>query len=78
MFNKLKEKIKELAKTAVIKAEEALGSSKGQQKKEMAVKYVVGRIPVPDFFKPLIPVLLSSFIDDAIELAVEYMKNEVL
>ena len=34
MFNKLKEKIKELAKTAVIKAEEALGSSKGQQKRK--------------------------------------------
>ena len=28
MFDNLKEKIKELAKTAVIKAEEALGSNK--------------------------------------------------
>lgn len=78
MFDKLKEKIKELAKTAVLKAEEALGSSKGQQKKEMAVKYVVDKIPAPALLKPVISILLSSFIDDAVELAVEYMKSEVL
>lgn len=78
MFDNLKESIKELAKTAVIKAEEALGSNKGQQKKEMAIKYIVDKIPVPALFKPIISLLLSSFIDDAIELAVEYMKNEVL
>lgn len=77
MFDKIKETIKELAKTAVLKAEEALGSNKGQQKKEMAIKYVVDRLPVPSFLKTVISVLLSSFIDDAIELAVEYMKNEV-
>ena len=41
MFDNLKESIKELAKTAVVKAEEALGSNKGQQKKEMAIKYIV-------------------------------------
>ena len=42
------------------------------------VKYIVEKIPVPALFKPIISLLLSSFIDDAIELAVEYMKNEVL
>ena len=34
MFDKLKETIKELAKTAVVKAEKALGSQKGQEKKD--------------------------------------------
>ncbi len=76
MFDKLKETIKELAGTAVSKAEEALGSKKGQEKKEMAIKYVIGKIPLPAFVKPIVSIFLSSFIDDAIELAVEYMKNE--
>lgn len=78
MFSKLKNTIKELAKTAVIKAEEALGSQKGQQKKAMAIEYIIQHIPMPSFFKPLISILLSSFIDDAVEFAVEYMKSEVL
>ena len=78
MFDSLKSTIKELAKTAVIKAEEALGSQKGQQKKEMAIEYIVSNIPVIGFLKPLISILLSSFIDDAVEFAVEYMKSEVL
>lgn len=76
MFNKLKETIKELARSAVLKAEEALGSKKGQEKKEMAIKYVIEKIPLPAFIKPIVTIFLSSFIDDAIELAVEYMKNE--
>ncbi len=75
MFKKLKLKIKELAKTAVFYAEETLGSNKGKQKKEMAIKYVTDRLPVPAFLKPLISILLSSFIDEAIELAVEYMEE---
>ena len=78
MFNKLKETIKELAKTAVVKAEEALGNQKGQQKKDMAIKYIVNNIPVFAPLKPLISMLLSSFIDDAVEWAVKYMKSEVL
>ncbi len=75
MFNNIKLKIKELASIAVVKAEEALGSNKGQQKKEMAIKFIIDKIPIPSFFKPIISVFLSSFIDDAVELAVEYMKN---
>ena len=76
MFNKLKETIKELARTAVLKAEQALGSKKGQEKKEMAIKYVIGKIPLPAFIKPIVTIFLSSFIDDAIELAVKNKKNE--
>ncbi len=78
MFDKLKETIKELAKTAVVKAEKALGSQKGQEKKDMAIKYIVDHIPVFAPLKPLISMFLSSFIDDAVEFAVEYMKSEVL
>lgn len=78
MLAKLKVKIKELAKTAVYRAEELLGSSKGQEKKDMAVNYVADKLPLPALIKPLVILLLSSFIDEAIELAVEYMKSEEL
>ena len=75
MFINLKTKIKELAKIAVIRAEKALGSNTGKQKKDMAIKYVVEKIPVPAILKPLISLTFSSFIDETIELAVEYMKK---
>lgn len=75
MFDKVKSTIKELAKTAVIKAEEALGSNKGQEKKKMAIEYIIQKLPFPAFLKPVISFLFSSFIDDAIEFAVEYMKG---
>ncbi len=75
MFDKVKSTIKELAKTAVIKAEEALGSNKGQEKKKMAIEYIIQKLPFPAFLKPVISFLFSSFIDDAVEFAVEYMKG---
>lgn len=75
MFDNLKSKIKEIAVAAVEFAEETLGSNKGKQKKEMAVQYIVSRIPVIQPFKTLIAMLLSSFIDDAVEFAVQYMKS---
>lgn len=74
MLNNLKIKIKELAKTAVILAENELGSCKGQQKKKMAIEYIIKYIPVPAPFKLFISLLLSSFIDDAVEFAVQYME----
>ena len=70
MLQNLKVKIRELAKTAVYKAEEQLGSNKGKQKKEMALKYILEKLPLPILLKPVVSLLLSSFIDDAIELAV--------
>lgn len=76
MFNNLKTKIKELAKSAVVIAEKTLGSCKGQEKKKMAVEYIMKYIPVPAPFKLLISFLLSSFIDDAVEFAVQYMEAE--
>ena len=71
MFNNFKIKIKELAKSAVNNAEEILGSNKGKQKKEMAIK-----LPVPIVLKPIISIMFSSFIDEAIEFAVTYMKRQ--
>ncbi len=76
MFNNFKIKIKELAKSAVINAEEILGSNTGKQKKEMAIKFVIEKLPVPIILKPIISVMFSSFIDETIEFAVEYMKKQ--
>lgn len=74
MFNSIKKSIKDLAKSAVVIAENTLGSNKGKEKKKMAINYIVNRIPVPELFKPLISAVFSSFIDDAVEFAVEYME----
>lgn len=74
MLKNIKIKIKELAKSAVIIAEEQLGSKTGLQKKKMAIEYIINHIPVSTPFKVLISLLLSSFIDDAIEFAVQYME----
>ena len=54
MFSKFKETIKELAYTAVLKAEDALGSKQGQQKKEMALNYIIKNIPLPSLIKTII------------------------
>ena len=75
MFINIKKTIKELAKTAVVLAEETLGSESGKQKKVMAIEYVVSNIPVISPFKKIITNLLSKFIDEAIEFAVEHMKT---
>ena len=76
MFNNFKIKIKELAKSAVNNAEEILGSNKGKQKKEMAIKFVIEKLPVPIVLKPIISIMFSSFIDEAIDFAVTYMKRQ--
>ncbi len=75
MFKNLKLKIKELAKKAVFTAELELGSGKGQEKKKLAIEYVVKNLPFPVIVKSIISVLLSSFIDDVVEISVSYMKS---
>jgi len=75
LFSKTKTKIKELAKNAVLVAEAELGSGKGQEKKELAIEYVLKNLPISNFLKSIISILLSSFIDDAIEISVNYMKT---
>ena len=63
MFKNLKLKIKELARKAVFIAESQLGSGKGQEKKKLAIDYIVRNLPLP------------IFIDDVIEISVSYMKS---
>ncbi len=75
MFSNIKKQIKELAKNAVMVAESELGSGKGEAKKKMAIDYIVKNLPFSGFVKTIISVLLSSFIDDVIELSVVYMKS---
>ncbi len=74
-FTNTKKKIIELAKNAVLVAESELGSGKGQEKKKMAIDYILKNLPIPTFIKSILSVLLSGFIDDAVELAVNYMKS---
>ena len=75
MFQNLKNKIKELAKKAVLVAEAELGSGKGQEKKALAISYVVNRLPFSPIVKTAVSVLLSSFIDDVVEISVDYMNS---
>lgn len=75
MFLNLKNQIIELARNAVLVAEDKLGSGNGQEKKKMAVEYIVKNLPLPNWLKYVISVLLSSFIDDVVEIAVQYMKS---
>lgn len=75
MFSNLKNQIKELARNAVLVAEEQLGCGKGQEKKKLAVEYIVSNLPFPNWLRYVISVLLSGFIDDVIEIAVHYMKS---
>ena len=70
MFKNIKKIIKELAKNAVIIAEKELGSGKGQQKKQMAINYILEHMPFSAFTKSIISIFLSKFIDDVIETIV--------
>jgi hypothetical protein len=75
MFSNIKKQIINLAKNAVLVAETTLGSGNGEEKKKMAIAYIVKNLPLSTFVKNIISVVLSSFIDDVIELSVQYMKT---
>lgn len=75
MFNNLKKSITELAYAAVNMAEETLCGASGREKKTVAIEYVLSMLPIISPFKGIIAVVLSKFIDEAIEKAVEYMKS---
>ena len=75
MTSDMKNKIKELAKNAVLNTEKELGTGKGQEKKKLAINYIVKNLRGPEIIKHLVSILLSSFIDDAIEIAVNYMNS---
>jgi len=75
MFKNLKAKIREIAISVVRLAEETLGSNKGKEKKALAIEYIVSHLPIVAPLQKLIAMLLSSFIDDAVEFAVHYMNE---
>lgn len=75
MFSNIKKQIKELAMNAVLVAESELGSGQGTEKKKKAIEYVVNNLPCSNLVKTIISILLSGFIDDVIEFAVQYMKS---
>ncbi len=68
----------QLAVVAVRKAEQALGSGKGEEKKVMAVNYVMARLRLPaflEFLRPCIEKTLLAIIDEIVELAVEKLNQ---
>jgi len=75
MFSNIKSTITELAYKAVNMAEETLNTSSGKEKKTAAIEYIISMLPIPILFKGIVTTILSKFIDEAIEKAVEYMKN---
>lgn len=75
MFCNLKNKISELAYTAVSMAEETLNTSSGREKKEAAIDYVISMLPIPMILRNIVLIVLSKFIDEAVENAVLYMKK---
>jgi len=75
MFKTIKEIIKETAYSAVMMAENELSSASGYEKKTKAIEFIVSKIPVAQPFKSIIVLLLSKFIDKAVEQAVTYMKS---
>jgi len=77
MFSNIKNQIKELARNAVFIAEKELGSGKGQEKKKMAVEYVIKNLPFSNFAKSIISIILSSFIDNIVEISVRVMQNSI-
>ena len=75
MFKNLKNTITELAYAAVNMAEETFDTATGKEKKTAAIEYIVSMLPFVSPFKGIISVVLSKFIDEAIEKAVTYMNN---
>ena len=75
MFSSIKELIKQLANNAVVIAETELGSGKGAEKKQKAIKYILDNLPFCGIIREIIAIFLSGFIDNAVEAAVYYMKS---
>ncbi len=75
MFKNIKNNIKELAYSAVHIAEQSLDTQSGKEKKQMAIEYIVSMLPIFQPLKSIVVVILSKFIDEAVEQAVKYMKD---
>lgn len=75
MFSDIKGKITDLAYTAVNMAEDTLSTSSGKEKKEAAIDYIISMLPISSVLKKIIAIILSKFIDEAVENALVYMKS---
>lgn len=76
--NLIKDTVEQLATVAVQKAEQTLGNGKGQEKKAMAVNYVMAKLRLPaflEFLRPCIQNTLLAIIDEIIEIAVENLHD---
>ena len=76
MLKKIINKLPALAKQAVQAAEENLKTESGKNKKSAAIKFVVDNLPVSKYLKGFLGIVLSVFIDSAIEIAVAFMNME--
>ena len=76
MFKSIKNIIKNLAKNAVVLAEEEFGSGNGKAKKQMAIEYVVKNLPFSDPIKQVLSFLLSRMIDEFIESSVNWLHSQ--
>ncbi|MCM1073935.1 MAG: hypothetical protein NC334_09025, partial [Bacteroides sp.] len=64
--------LKQLALNEVIDAENLLGKGKGSMKKEMAIDFIISKLPISlKPFYPLFKKALNELIDKAIEYAVQ-------
>ena len=75
MFSNIKNQIKELAKNGVMIAEDEIGSGRGEEKKQIAIDYVLKNLNCSNFTKAIISIILSKFIDSVIEISVKYMNS---
>ena len=72
LTNKIKNKFEQFAFSAVVYAEEYIGSGEGQAKKELAIEYLINLLPIG--YRPFAGIfkkLLTSIADSLIEKAVE-------
>lgn len=75
MIKNIKQKITDLAYAAVNMAEQSMDTKTGQEKKDIAIEYVVSMLPLLPPLKGVVVFLMSKFIDEAVEQAVKYMKE---
>ena len=78
MFQKFKNKISLIAKQAVIVAEIEFGSFENHLKKNKAIQFVIGKLPVPAPFRQLIGILFANYIESCVEMAFAVMKNKIV
>jgi len=76
MFKKIfAETIENAAFKAVEYAEDIIGKGKGTQKKQVAIAFIIGKLPVPIPFKGVLSMILMEFIEESIEFALKKLKK---